>query len=78
MRHQAVTVTSDTPLATFQSYIDYAKAHGRHLTLMVHQILASGASGPTNVNVADFQAIIDYAVSVGMPIRTIGQVLRGE
>ncbi|UTT68791.1 polysaccharide deacetylase family protein [Arthrobacter sp. DNA4] len=78
MRHQAVTVTSDIPVATFQGYIDFAKAHGRHLTLMVHQIVVSGASGPTNVNKADLAAILDYANSVGMPIRTIGQVMRGE
>lgn len=78
MRHQAVTVTSDTPLATYRTYIDFAKSHGRHLTLMVHQIVASGASGGTNVNKADFVAILDYAISTGMPIRTIGQVMRGE
>jgi hypothetical protein len=78
MRHQAVTVTSDTPLTTFRGYIDFAKAHGRHLTLMVHQIVPSGASGGTNVNKADLEAILDYANSVGMPIRTIGQVMRGE
>ncbi|WP_324644136.1 polysaccharide deacetylase family protein [Pseudarthrobacter sp. LT1] len=78
MRHQAVSVTSDTPLATYKSYIDFAKAHGRHLTLMVHQIVASGASGGTNVNKADLVAILDYAASLGMPIRTIGQVMRSE
>jgi hypothetical protein len=74
LRYEAVNLTSDVPVATYKTYIDYAKAHGVHLVIMGHQVLASGAAGNTNVNIADLKAIVDYAQSIGVPSRTFGQV----
>jgi hypothetical protein len=74
LRYQAVNLTSDVPVATFKTYIDYAKAHGVHLIIMGHQVLASGAVGNTNVNVGDLKQIVDYAQSIGVPSRTFGQI----
>lgn len=74
LRYQAVNLSSAVPVATYKTYIDYAKAHGVHLIIMGHQVMASGATGDTNVNIADLKEIVAYAQSVGVPSRTFGQV----
>jgi peptidoglycan/xylan/chitin deacetylase (PgdA/CDA1 family) len=75
MRAQAVALTSDTSMATLQGYIDVAKAKGRWLVFVCHDVKSSGASGTTQLNVADLTTIVNYCQSQSVPIRTVGEVL---
>lgn len=75
-RYQAITLSSDTTLAQYQAKIDFAKLHGLHIVFMGHQVKESGASGSTNINIADLDAIVSYVHQVGMPVRTMGDVFR--
>ena len=40
---------------------------------MGHQVKESGASGSTNINVGDLDAIVSYVHQVGMPVRTMNR-----
>ena len=59
--------------ATFKARMDRAKADRGHIIGLVHNVVSSGASGGA-INIADFAEIVDYAHTIGMPIRTLGEV----
>ena len=75
-RYQAITLSSDTTLAQYKTKIDFAKLHGLHIVFMGHQVKDSGATGSTNINLTDLDAVVSYVHEVGMPVRTMGEVFR--
>lgn len=53
--------------------MDRAKTDRGHMIMLVHQVVASAPSaGQTDMT--KFQSVIDYAHTIGMPIRTLGEV----
>lgn len=75
MRARSITLNSDSSTSVFTAHIDTAKAKKKWLIFNCHQVVASGASGSTNINLADLQTIVDYCHTVGVPIRTVGDVI---
>jgi hypothetical protein len=63
-------VTSDTQLASIKSMLDKVGTYGGNILLVFHRIVPSGASG-ANWNVADFQALVTYAKSLGLESATL-------
>jgi peptidoglycan/xylan/chitin deacetylase (PgdA/CDA1 family) len=63
------TVTS----AAIAAEIDTAYANNFHLILVFHDIVASGATGGAT-NKATLQAIVDYAATKGIPVKTTAEV----
>jgi peptidoglycan/xylan/chitin deacetylase (PgdA/CDA1 family) len=61
--------------AVIKTEMDRAKASKGWLILMYHQIVAAGATG-NQATTAEFQEIVDYAHTLGMPIRTQGEVIK--
>lgn len=61
--------------ATFTGLIDQAYANGDWLILYTHKVVASGATG-TQILTANFQTVVDYLNTKGIPVRTVGDVLQ--
>lgn len=69
-----VTPTSLTTTTT--GTIDKAKANGAWLILVFHKIVTPAAGSTLECNQTDFNSIIDKLNTAGMPVATIGDVLR--
>ncbi len=74
-RLRAKTVANTTATALLTGMIDSAVAGGSWLILVFHNI-AAVASEATDYATADFTTVVDYAATVGIPVRTIGEVLQ--
>jgi peptidoglycan/xylan/chitin deacetylase (PgdA/CDA1 family) len=74
-RLRAKTVANTTATALLTGMIDTAYAGGSWLILVFHNI-AAVASEATDYATADFTTVVDYAATVGIPVRTIGEVLQ--
>lgn len=59
--------------ATIKTAMDQAKAGRGHVNVLAHKIV-SGTPGAGETSIADFMEVIDYAGTIGMPIRTLGEV----
>jgi aryl-phospho-beta-D-glucosidase BglC (GH1 family) len=69
-----VTPTSLTTTTT--GTIDKAKTNAAWLILVFHKIATTTPAATTEVLQSDFNAIIDKINSTGMPVMTVGDVLR--
>jgi peptidoglycan/xylan/chitin deacetylase (PgdA/CDA1 family) len=74
-RLRALAVTASTTVATVQNYITAAKNNKEWLILCFHDFVASGATG-NQILQADFQTIIDFINTTGIPVRPISEVLK--
>lgn len=68
-------VTSATTVASLTAAIDQAAADGSWLVVSNHDLVSSIGSSSDQL-IADFQAVVDYAATKGIPVRTVGDVLR--
>lgn len=77
MRIRAAGVGPTSPsLATLKTYVDSAKLSKGWLVLTFHEILVSGASGSLETNQSVHDGIIDYAVSEGLAVLPMIEVIR--
>jgi len=53
-------------LAAAKAWLDSAVADGRIIYIYAHEITASGASTENQWDLADFEALYDYAIGLGM------------
>lgn len=68
-------VTSSSTVASLTAAIDEAFTSGEWLIISNHD-LVSAIGSTTDQLIADFQAVVDYVNTKGIPVRTVGQVLR--
>lgn len=68
-------VTSTTTVASLTAAVDEAAASGEWLIITNHD-LVSAVGQSTDQLIADFQAVVDYVATKGIPVRTVGEVLR--
>lgn len=61
-------------LATVQSFVDQVAANGTWGLIAMHQIVASGASGSLQMNLADLNTLLAYIAGKSIPVLTCGQV----
>ncbi len=76
LRMRCVLVGASTGVATTEGYIDKAFTYGLWLHIVIHNILTSGASGTTQILQTDFNTIVDYIATKGIPVRTVSEVYR--
>lgn len=67
----AATVT----LASAKIWVDRVVANGGWPVFMFHNLVASGATGNDWLK-ADFDALVDYIAASGLPVATVGDVIR--
>lgn len=75
MRVKTYLVTSSTTLGQIQTEVDNAYKYRNWLILEMHVIVASGATGAVQMNLATFQSAVDYVATKGIPARTFGEVV---
>jgi peptidoglycan/xylan/chitin deacetylase (PgdA/CDA1 family) len=68
--------TGGPTLANIETAIDNAYANKGWLVLVLHDIQASPTSNSIQWSTANFQTLIDYIAAKGIPVRTMGDVLR--
>lgn len=73
-RVKAINPTSQT-LAQMQNEIAKCKTAATWCIFLFHDIVTA-KSAPNDVATADFQALVDYINTQGVPVRTIGEVTR--
>lgn len=70
-------VSSSTPTATLTAMVDAAYTNKDWLIFGFHDLPAS-ASVSTDYSIANFGTVIDYIAGKGIPVRTVGDVLRSR
>jgi peptidoglycan/xylan/chitin deacetylase (PgdA/CDA1 family) len=75
LRLRSRTVISTDAAATIQTLIDNAFANKQWLILTFHKIVTSPAN-TGEYSIANFGTIIDYLNTKGIPVMTVGDVLR--
>lgn len=75
MRTRIFWFDATTPVATITGAIDTAYANGEWLQLCFHELVAAGAVAAQRTE-ADFQTIVAYAATKGIPVRTTSEVMR--
>ncbi len=68
-------VTSSHTVATLTAAIDQAYANGEWMIFSNHD-LVSVIGSTSDQLITDFQQVVDYAYTKGIPVRTVGEVLR--
>jgi peptidoglycan/xylan/chitin deacetylase (PgdA/CDA1 family) len=63
-------------IASLQSRVDVIKSSAQWGVFTFHDIVASGASGATQMNKTTFDSLIDYIYAQGVPVLTINDVAR--
>lgn len=62
-------------LANFQTAVTAAKTSHAWLIITIHDITASG-SGAREISTSDWNALVDYIATAGVPVRLLSDVLR--
>ena len=76
-RLSTYVVASSTTLASAKVWVDRAVANGGWLVLMFHNLVASSPAGNDWLK-SDFDALIDYIAASGLPVDTVGNVIRAK
>lgn len=71
----SMSVVATDSTASITAEIDKAYTNKTWLILTFHKIVASGASGTNEYDLANFNTVIDYLNTKGIAVRTVGQVL---
>jgi hypothetical protein len=74
-RLRSFAVIAGSSVATVEGYITAAFNNKEWLILVFHDLVASGASGNSYL-IADFQTLIDFINTTGIPVRPISEVLK--
>lgn len=72
--------TNATPLSgpgSLQEAVDKAISGGEWLIFTLHEVVASPSTS-LQISTANFQALVDYIASKGVPVRTVSDVFDGE
>lgn len=69
-----LSTTNSTTLAALKAAADVTKRVQGVMVVVFHQIVDSSASSSTQWLTADLQSFVDYAVSLGIPLRTVAEV----
>lgn len=75
MRIRAVGLGSGTTLGSVSPLIDDAYTYGGWLVIVAHEVTTTPIGG-TYVTPTVFQQIADYVKTKGIPVRTMGEVIR--
>lgn len=75
MRLRSLSVTNTTTLATAKSLVDRVKSGKAWGIITIHDLVATPTVG-THWAIADFQALVDYVASQGVPVMTVSSVAR--
>lgn len=67
-------VTNDVTLAKAITAVEQARAHREWIIIVFHALVAT-PSVSTQWSAADFSALVDHIATLGMPVKTVGQVL---
>lgn len=73
-RLRTIYVTSSDSLATIQARVQRAAQAKACAILVFHELVPGAPAASTEWNENDFAALIDYAISLGMALRTVPQV----
>lgn len=81
-RLRAITIAANSTLAitpnstpgTVEWYLDQVFSNGGWLIFYSHDFVASGAAG-TQTNQSNWNTVVDYIATKGIPVRTVGDVL---
>lgn len=74
-RIRIMNVTASTTTTSITNAIATANTNKEWLILMLHQIVASGATGNTQYNKADLQTVVDYCNTNNISVKTVTEVL---
>lgn len=74
-RLSAYVISTTTSLASAKIYVDRAAANGGWLLLMFHNLVAASPAGNDWLK-SDFDSLVDYIASSGLPVVTVGEVVR--
>lgn len=77
LRLRSYPLNNTTTTASITGLIDNAYANGWWLILYGHDIVSGSASTSAQFAKANLQTITDYAATKGIPVRTVGEVMRG-
>ncbi|HLN75978.1 MAG TPA: hypothetical protein VK204_02960, partial [Nocardioidaceae bacterium] len=75
LRVRSYSVSSSDSLATLKAVVDRAKASRTWLIFTFHHIVTGTPSAGTEWAAADFTSLVDYIAGLGMPVKTVGEVL---
>jgi hypothetical protein len=70
-------VYGTTTLAQMEAAVDSAFAHNEHLIFVFHDLVAVPDTvnyNDTQAKLADFNTLVDYVATKGIPVRTVGDV----
>ena len=68
-------VNAATTLAGAKTWVDRAVANGGWPIFMFHNLVTSGATG-NDWLISDFNALVDYIATTGVPVASVGDVIR--
>lgn len=74
-RLSTYVIAASTTLASAKVYVDRVASNGGWLVLMFHNLVASAPAGNDWLK-ADFDALVDYIAASGLPVATVGEVIR--
>jgi peptidoglycan/xylan/chitin deacetylase (PgdA/CDA1 family) len=66
----AYEIINTTTIATVKGWIDQAVARKAVTSIFTHKVAASGG----NMTISDFEELVDYIVTSGLPVLTISQL----
>lgn len=72
--NSGLSITPNSTPGTVEWYLDQIYTYGGWLIIYSHDFVASGASG-TQTNQTNWNTVIDYIATKGIPVRTVGDVL---
>lgn len=75
LRLRSLSVSNLTTVATVTSAIDRAYANKSWLILTFHDLVTSPVNG-TEYSIANYQTIIDYLATKGIPVQPVGEVMQ--
>lgn len=75
LKMRAYNVLNTTTPATVNALVDNAYANRTWLILIFHKLLPSGAATGIEYNQVDFNTVVDYLNTKGIPVRTVSEVL---
>jgi peptidoglycan/xylan/chitin deacetylase (PgdA/CDA1 family) len=74
-RLSTYVIAASTTLASAKIYVDRVVANGGWLVLMFHNLVASAPTGNDWLK-SDFDILVDYVAATGLPVATVGEVVR--
>lgn len=74
-RLSCYVIAASTTLAAAKTWVDRTKANGGWPVLMFHNLVEANPTG-NDWLLSDFNALVDYIAASGLPVDTVGNVIR--